>query len=1178
MGLQRGWLIRGLLVGLLAVLGAVGWLVHTWVSPEQVRSALVTTLQERFPNATVEVGSARLRIFGGINVTDLSITLNGEDKPILETRSAIIFHDKEQLNHGKVLIRKVEMEQPTIRLRKRTDGSWNIVDMLPTDLDIGPLPTVVIRQATIFLTDERSDGLPPMRVEHAAWTMINDPQTVLKFDVQGTLAIGESGEGAFELPFSTMIHLERTTGSVSAHLAIEKLAINSKLAPLIAKLHPTLGDQLHDLEAEVGIKADVQFLPGDCRPLRYDVRLKVRDGTYSDERLPETITNMTASIRITDGQFSLSEGHARMGAAGIRFDLESRAKIIDEPTLLASQRTPFAAVRTEFVDHSYMMLQQVELAEEATLKEGDASPFDELENALQLLNIRVSDLRLDDQLFAKLPEAGRTMRADYRPEGNVDIDYEFRRGKTSWERSITVHPNQITMAYEKFPYPVAKVIGSIKHLMRPNSEDEFSIQLNGLAAGQRVELTGKVVGTGKHPLIDLKLAGTDFPLDDRVFDYLPERFGTGLRKLRAEAQADFVVDIRQDQGESHCDNTFRVRLYHGKLNPTNAPYPLRDVQGEILVSMGHSDDLGGSDHTHVELRDFQAWHKDGRFDLSGESDPVPGTSSRKVMLHVKGLDCPLDDDLAEALRELGLDSIWEELSPEGTIRFGAEIEWLDHESRPELGVVQALTHADVAGASNVVPTTLAQPGEADFDARKDLKVTVNFEGPTITPAAFPYQLDRLKGMLHYELGTLDLLRLSAAHGDTQLSIGAAKLLMYPGGRFYANLGELEVTALRNDIALQTALPESLRGPLQKLNLSGDMSIHLKHLVVKQSASVPPEPTPAVQTVSYEPTPTPEAPAPIVFWNGEVRFKQFGADLGVDVTDAYGRLAVVGRHEGDHIGKIVGNIWFDSAVLAGHPVTNINTAFRIREQVLDPLDPTQFAPAAVEFTNLSANVYHGVVGGEARIVLAEQLRYRLWLTGAGIQLRELASTLSKGDSGEVEGLLQGKIILENRIDPVTGVSIRLGQGQLDIPHGRLYNLPVLLPMLKLLKLHKPDQTAFEEAHALFEMVDDRIIVTQLDLIGNAVSLGGTGELDTKGEHVRFEFFTIWSQALKKWLSTPLGDVTSFLSGNLFKIEMVRVDGKMVYTPQMLPAVTGPMEAVAERLRDRMQRTRQMAFPK
>ena len=196
-------------------------------------------------------------------------------------------------------------------------------------------------------------------------------------------------------------------------------------------------------------------------------------------------------------------------------------------------------------------------------------------------------------------------------------------------------------------------------------------------------------------------------------------------------------------------------------------------------------------------------------------------------------------------------------------------------------------------------------------------------------------------------------------------------------------------------------------------------------------------------------------------------------------------------------------------------------------------------------------------------------FQLLLTASGVRLDELARQTKLAGDGELRGLAQGKIRLESVPDPRTGLAVLTGVGQIDVPNGRLYNLPVLLPLLKLFKLQTPDQTAFEEAHALFELHGDRLHVTQLDLIGTALSLGGSGELDTAGEEVRFEFYTVWSQALRRWLTTPLGDVTSFLSGNLFKIEMVRTPGRaMEYRPQMLPVITEPVKAVAERLRGRL----------
>jgi hypothetical protein len=196
---------------------------------------------------------------------------------------------------------------------------------------------------------------------------------------------------------------------------------------------------------------------------------------------------------------------------------------------------------------------------------------------------------------------------------------------------------------------------------------------------------------------------------------------------------------------------------------------------------------------------------------------------------------------------------------------------------------------------------------------------------------------------------------------------------------------------------------------------------------------------------------------------------------------------------------------------------------------------------------------------------------VWLSAGGVRLDELARNLNLGTGAELRGLADGRVRLESALDPATGRAALAGVGQIDVPTGRMYKLGVLLPLLKLLKLQAPDETAFEAAHAAFQLSGDKVTVTSLDLIGSAVSLGGSGELSLAESHdARFEFYTVWSQSLRRWLTTPFGDVTSFLSGSLFRIDLVRTGGQTSYTPHMLPAVTDPLRAAAERLRGRLEK--------
>jgi hypothetical protein len=221
--------------------------------------------------------------------------------------------------------------------------------------------------------------------------------------------------------------------------------------------------------------------------------------------------------------------------------------------------------------------------------------------------------------------------------------------------------------------------------------------------------------------------------------------------------------------------------------------------------------------------------------------------------------------------------------------------------------------------------------------------------------------------------------------------------------------------------------------------------------------------------------------------------------------------------------------------------------------------------------MNATLFNGTVGGTARVVLSSPVRYRLSLTATDIRLEDVAAFHNLGNGARLEGAAQGSLLLETSPDPSGGAMLLTGYGKADVDRGHIYNLPPLVALLKALKLQAPDKTAFEEAHAVFTVRGDRLKVDHLDLLGSAISLGGAGELDVAGKYVKFDFYTIWSQTLQRWLTTPFGDVTAMVSEKLFKIEVTRKpDGEMKYEPRVVPFVTDPFKAIAERVKARTSR--------
>ena len=108
-------------------------------------------------------------------------------------------------------------------------------------------------------------------------------------------------------------------------------------------------------------------------------------------------------------------------------------------------------------------------------------------------------------------------------------------------------------------------------------------------------------------------------------------------------------------------------------------------------------------------------------------------------------------------------------------------------------------------------------------------------------------------------------------------------------------------------------------------------------------------------------------------------------------------------------------------------------FRVRPQESDPHRPGHFAAPVVEFPDLTGTLYGGTVGGEARVVLDDQTRYRVWLTASGVQLDEAPFTSALGkriheticeDCWREWMAMSIKVINELRLNPATPEGSRI----------------------------------------------------------------------------------------------------------------------------------------------------------
>ncbi|HHH75723.1 MAG TPA: hypothetical protein ENL03_01705, partial [Phycisphaerae bacterium] len=213
-------------------------------------------------------------------------------------------------------------------------------------------------------------------------------------------------------------------------------------------------------------------------------------------------------------------------------------------------------------------------------------------------------------------------------------------------------------------------------------------------------------------------------------------------------------------------------------------------------------------------------------------------------------------------------------------------------------------------------------------------------------------------------------------------------------------------------------------------------------------------------------------------------------------------------------------------------------------------------STVKLTNLDGRAHGGKIAGAANIKLQDPIVYEVGLELDRIDLKDIfnAGITDKDKLHDVVGLLSGNITLDSTGSKIDDIK---AEGKIEITNAKLYKLPVLLGLLHVVYLTLPQKSAFKEGTIEYKISKSRLVISEIWLNGNALSMVGSGYMDLKTKQLRLNFFT-----------GPPGrlPVISKIGGELLKLvvnqlEMTRVTGtldKPKIETVILPGVTKIVE--------------------
>jgi hypothetical protein len=413
----------------------------------------------------------------------------------------------------------------------------------------------------------------------------------------------------------------------------------------------------------------------------------------------------------------------------------------------------------------------------------------------------------------------------------------------------------------------------------------------------------------------------------------------------------------------------------------------------------------------------------------------------------------------------------------------------------------------------------------------ELDVRVDAQGFAVEPGFFPLLIHDIGGQFHYHHNRLDLTQIKAWHHGALLTLGTGAVDIHAGGGYFADLTDIQARDLRIDDDLVKALPGKVRDAARVLKLR-DTCAAKTRLVIAQ----------AVEPGSL----------PDVYWDGQAWFDKTTLSAGLELSGVTGTVGCVGRYDGRQLLGLTGNILLDNVTVLKQPFRDVQIGLEVRKDAPDVL-----------LVGVKAPLFGGDVAGQVRVDFNSTLRYEVNLTASKIDLKEFGRH-NLGPKSEIAGLAVGRVHLTGQ---GSGIDTLDGNGSIDVPAGHLYNLPLLLDLLKFLGLHWPDRTAFEELHALFGIHGRRVELRKLDLLGNAISLSGKGEFNLDGTDLQVDCYPAWRA--EQFLPPALRPLPSAVSKSILTIEMRgkvgdNPDKDLRFTKRWVPIVLDPLMNLQQRI--------------
>jgi hypothetical protein len=612
----RKVLAYSLMVILAILIGGIAC-AYYYVTESDTLAALIKKEATKVsPRSALSIVKVQLRpLVGDVTLHHVSVQqwIDHQVFPTLHVPWLRVKHDLWGALHGHYVPTEVIVAQPTLGLRRRKDGTWNLEGLIQSPLPgsrAGAEPSITVKSGVVELFMDDDTANPAKILRDVAITIEPRGQGKWYFDgsAQGDSFDRLAIEGEFDRPSGKLVF---TKGELT-HLALSQTLIH-RLPPEIRE--PLVASGLSGGEIDLATK-HLTYQPTTPKPLSYDIDVELRGALWACEKLPFPLHNTEALVNVKDGIVTIAHASGTNG----------KTRVVASGSFNAH--------------------------------EWNHGAFD--------FDVSIFNLELDRRLRAWTPPRFDKLWDEFKAHGWVNA--QIRAAKTADETEprlgVTVDCKDVAMTYHLFKYTLEHVRGIID--WRPTRID---VDMETIVGNKPFTAKGTILKPGPQATVDLDFTVGMIPIDEPLLAALPPMTQNIVRQFHPTGSAHGTAHLHRDppsvdpgpDGKGRIDLTAEIDLNEGSaMKWKGMPYAVSNVTGHLAIRPDH--------WVFTNMRGENGTARIGGY---GHVDQVrPGKFL--VDLNLVADDLAFDSQLHMALPK-EWKATWSTLNPSGSSRVSAKI-------------------------------------------------------------------------------------------------------------------------------------------------------------------------------------------------------------------------------------------------------------------------------------------------------------------------------------------------------------------------------------------------------------------------------------------------------------------------------------------------------------------------